>query len=146
MNDNKELGKEKKIERKIKGSKENERMKQEQFRVVLDKEANTSLEDYMATVNTGFIGGKANKSEVANYILARIKTLLSESDIKAIRNNCFDDKEALASLSKSEQDLPDIVKKAIREAYGLSESSKKKFVKPILELSTNRTVDNSSAT
>jgi hypothetical protein len=130
---------------KTKLGKSGEVIEQEQFRVVMNKEANAGLEDFLAKVNEGFEGGTASRSDVTNYVFTRLKTLLSESDIRAIQGACFDDKEALVSLGKSEKDLPESVRKAIREAYGLLEKDKKRSVKLSQELSTEHVVDNSDA-
>jgi hypothetical protein len=92
----------------------------EQFRVVVSKAANTALEDLVAKVNGDFVGGKVQKSDVANYVFMRLKNLLADSDIRAIQGECFDDKAALMTLGKSDKDVPDSVRKAIREVYGLS--------------------------
>jgi hypothetical protein len=93
---------------------------QGQFRVVVNKTANMALEEFVAKVNVDFTGGKIQKSDVANYVFIRLKNLLADSDIRAIQGECFDDKAALLMLGKSEKDLPEPLKKAIREAYGLS--------------------------
>ena len=130
---------------KVKVMKNGEIIEQEQFRVVINKDANAALEDFVAKVNVGFQGGQAARSDIANYVLSRLTTLLGDADIKVIQNSCFDDKEALASLSKSEDELPDVVKKAIREAYGLMEHQKKRTARSSQELSTDKSVDNSIA-
>ncbi len=130
---------------KVKVLKNGEIIEQEQFRVVINKDANAALEDFVAKVNAGFQGGQAARSDIANYVLSRLTTLLGDADIKVIQNSCFDDKEALASLSKSEDELPDVVKKAIREAYGLMEHQKKRTARSSQELSTDKSVDNSIA-
>lgn len=134
-----------KSKNKVKVMKNGEVVEQEQFRVVINKDANAALEDFVTKVNSGFEGGQAVRSDIANYVLVRLRTLLDDADVKAIQNNCFDDKEALASLSKSENELPDVVKKAIREAYGLMEHQKKRTAKSTQELSTDKPVDNSIA-
>lgn len=121
-----------------------ESAEQEQFRLVLNKEANAFLEEFVSKVNKDFRGGKATKSEVANYIFANLKSLVSESDIKAIQSNCFDEREALLSLGKGEQNIPEVLKKAVREAYGLSEKDKKRTARVQQELSTEKSVDNST--
>lgn len=128
--------------KKIKVEKTGEVNEQEQFRVVLNKDTNAALEEFVEKVNKDFRGGIATKSIVANYVFQNLKNFLSDSDIKAIHHKCFDDKEALLALGKSEQGIPEAVKKAIREAYGLLEKDKKRSSKMSNELSTESSVDN----
>jgi hypothetical protein len=118
---------------KIKIAKSGEMIEQAQFRVVMNADANAGLDEYVEILNTGFQGGKVTKSDIANYVFARLKGLLSDNDQKVIQNSCFDDKEALRSLAKGENELPESVKKAIREAYGLTEVQKKRPTKNFQE-------------
>lgn len=134
----------KKLKGKIEIDNNGELIKQEQFRVVLKKDTNIAVENFVEILNKDFIGGKTSKSEVANYVLLNLKRLLSVSDIKVIQNNCFDEKEVLYSLSKSECELPESVKIAIREAYGLLDKNKKRVLKQAQDLSTGKAVDNNS--
>ena len=128
--------------KKVKSEKAGEVIEQEQFRLVLNKDTNTVLEEFVEKVNKDFRGGTATKSIVANYVFQNLKNFLSDSDIKAIHHKCFDDKEALLALGKSEKGIPEAVKKAIREAYGLLEKDKKRSSKALSELSTELPVDN----
>ncbi len=137
--------KNKKIKNKVRVTTDGQILEQEQYRIVINKEANRQLEEFVSSINTGFEGGKVTRVDVANYVFSRLKALLSESDIKSIQISCFNEKDALASLTKSEKDLPDIVKKALREAYGLLDSHKKRVPKSSPELSTDHSVDNSEA-
>ena len=116
-------------------------VKQEQFRVVLKKDANMAAENFVESLNKEFIGGKTSKSEITNYVLLNLNRLLSDADIKVIQNNCFNEKEVLHSLSKSEDDLPESVKIAIREVYGLLDKTKKRLTKQTQDLSTAQVVD-----
>lgn len=114
----------------------------EQFRIVLNKESNKNLEDYLAKANHDFKGGALTRTDIANYVFRNIHSFLSEADIKNLRAEAFDDKQALLKLGKSLDELPDNVKIAIREAYGLNLKEKKK---PILKATngilTEQTVD-----
>ena len=111
------------------------------YRVSVSKEANAVLEEVLAKVNSGFVGGKVQKSDLANYVFMRLKDLIDDDAIKTLQAECFDDREALWKLSKNELEIPAALKKAIREAYGLSELPRKRSGKLNPEISTPRNVD-----
>ena len=114
---------------------------QESYRVSVSKEANAVLEEVLAKVNSGFIGGKVQKSDLANYVFMRLKDLIDDDAIKTLQAECFDDREALWKLSKNDQEIPADLKKAIRQAYGLIESPRKRSGKLNPAISTPRNVD-----
>lgn len=98
----------------------------EQFRVVIQPDANKNLEEIVQRVNEGFDGGEVTKSDIANYIFLQLQRLISESGIKAIRMHYFDEKKCLASILRNENELPEELRKAIRIHYGLLNKEKKK--------------------
>ena len=122
-------------------AKESKNEDQESYRVSVSKEANAILEEVLAKVNSGFVGGKVQKWDLANYVFMRLKDLIDDDDIKNMQADCFDDREALWKLSKNEHEIPAALKKAIREAYGLTESPRKRSGKLNPELSTPKNVD-----
>ncbi len=118
---------------------------QEQYRVVITKEANECLEEIATKVNRGFEGGEVNRSDVAVYVFQNLSKLLSDSDLKAIRARHFDEKKVLGSILRSENELPEEIRRALREYYGVSEKDKKRTLRVTSELSTDQSGDNSSA-
>jgi len=122
-------------------AKESKSEDQESYRVSVSKEANVILEEVLAKVNSGFFGGKVHKSDLANYVFMRLKDLIDDDDIQNIQSECFDDREALWKLSKNDQEIPADLKKAIRQAYGLIQSPRKRSGKLNSELSTPKNVD-----
>jgi hypothetical protein len=106
-------------------------------RVVIEKEANQSLEAVAAKVNAGFEAGSVSRSDVANYIFLHLEKLISESDIKAIRALHFNEKKVLASILRGQDNLPEEVKKALRAHYGILDKDKKKTAKPQAEMSAD---------
>jgi hypothetical protein len=135
--------KEKSKETKIQSKNQNPEI-QEQYRVVISKEANWALEEVTRKVNLEFNAGLVTKSDVANYFLADFKKLISDSDVRAIRSLHFDEKKVLNSILKKEDELPEEIKRAIRDHYGLVESPKKRGPKAAPDLSTRPPVDNES--
>ena len=102
---------------------------QEQYRVVINKEASECLEKMLAKVTDGFDAGSVNKSDVANWLILNAAITFGDSDVKTIQKLHFDERKILGAIlknSKSENKIPESVKKAIREHFGLTESTKRK--------------------
>lgn len=116
---------------------------QEQHRVVISREANEQLEKVVAQLCEGLDVNAISRSDLANYVFLNISKLLSLADFKALRAIHFDERKVLSSILKSAEELPEEIRKAIREHYGLVESAKKKSTRMATELSTEPSVDNS---
>lgn len=105
---------------------------EDQYRVVISSEVNGALENLVKRVNDGFDGGEIAKSDVANFMIVNSWKSFSDSDVKTLRALHFDEKKMLRSILKqsgNEGDLPEHIKKALREHYGLPENSKKRASK-----------------
>lgn len=116
---------------KNKKEKSVEKESKELFRVVINPEANVVLENALRKVNEGFEAGTVTKSDIANFIFQNMEKYFSESDIRNLRTQHFDDKKVLSNILKNENDLPEELKKAIRSHYGISERDKKRPVNKI---------------
>ena len=119
---------------------------QEQFRVVINKEASFLLDQMHCQVQDGFDGGEVTKSDVANWLIRAASESFGDHEVKIIRHLYFDERKILASLlkiSKNENLLPETLRKAIREIAGLSDVTKKRSAKetpPVqLPIKTERT-------
>ena len=102
---------------------------EEQFRIVINKEGNEALEMMTKRANEGFEGGEISKSAVAELILLNAVKTFSEAEIKNLRSMNFDEQKMLgALLRKSREDgtLPDEIRKALRDHFGLNEQNKKR--------------------
>lgn len=115
---------------------------QEQFRVVINREANDHLELAVAKVCRGFEAGAVTRTDLANYVFRNLAKLLSDADYRALRTLHFDEKKVLGSILKSENELPEEIRKALRDYYGLAEFAKKRTLRAASELSTEKCVDN----
>ena len=117
--------------------KKNENTKKEknegtQCRVVITKEANQELENLVDKIKEGNETVEITKSDVANYVFGNLNKVLSEADIKQLKNIYFDERKVLQNLLKQSQDgaeLPLEIKKMVRDLYGLGEQSKRKNLK-----------------
>jgi hypothetical protein len=108
----------------------------EVFRVVISKESNDSLEAALSRCSEGFDSGTITKSDVANYVFQNLSKYFSDSDVKALRAAHFDEKKVLGSILRSDDDLPEDLRKAIRAHYGIAEKEKKRSSRSSAEIST----------
>ncbi len=100
----------------------------EQYRVVITKEASKILENLLAKVRNGFDNGDINKSDIANFIILDAEKTFSESGIRTLRTLHFDEKKMLAAILKTSRidgELPEPLRKAVREHFGLIDGIKK---------------------
>ncbi len=101
----------------------------EVFRVVISKESNEALESALSRCAGGFDSGTITKSDVANYIFQNVNKFFSEADVKNLRAAHFDEKKMLGSILRTDADLPEDLRKAIRAHYGVDDKEKKKSSK-----------------
>jgi hypothetical protein len=116
-------------ENKTENSKKRKSNDEDQYRVVISSEVNGALENLVKRANDGFDGGEIAKSDIANFVLLNSWKSFSDADVKNLRALHFDEKKILRSILKQsgdEGELPEHLKKALREHYGLPENSKKR--------------------
>lgn len=140
--------KDKILETEIRESKKTKNTDGDQYRVVLSKETNDVLEGMKERANDRFDGGEITKSDIVSLIVMNYTKIFSDADIKALRNLHFNERKMLKALLRKtgdEADLPDEIKRALREHFGVAEQIKKRSSRNNVELSTVKIVDNSSA-
>ena len=116
-------------------NKDNEN-KREQYRIVIDKESNQKLEDMVEKVNEDFDTGTVSKSDLAMYVFLNLKKFITNEDIKALRIKHFDDRKVLNDLlkiSETKAELPEEVRKFLREHAGVFNKDKKRGPKGATE-------------
>src|ERR1035437_4211361 len=89
----------------------------EQFRVVINREANEAIEAFLEKFSKDGDASKVTKSDLANYIFTSIESLISDTQIAEIRALYFDPKKALEGILKgagSGEDLPEDLREALR--------------------------------
>lgn len=98
--------------------------------------------------NDGFDGGEINRNDVATHVVLAYSKSFTESDIKTLRNLNFNERKMLFAILRSsgnKGDLPEEIKRALREHYGIAEKEKKRSSRNNNELSTEKNGDNSTA-
>lgn len=116
----------------------------EQFRVVINREANDALEAFVLDVNSGGDSTQISKSDLANYIFMNLKDLINSGSIDEIRALYFDAKKALEGILKGAtkgKDLPENLRDAILKHCGIKSPMRERRTK---KLSTE-VVDNSDS-
>ena len=125
-------------------SEKSEVQSKEQFRVVINREANDSLEAFVSKLASENESSKISKSDVANYVFCRLGKLLGATETAEIRSLFFDAKRALEVILKgatSSEELPEEVREALLKHCGIKPPLKEKRPK---RLSTLKAVDISS--
>jgi hypothetical protein len=109
---------------------------QEIYRVVIQKDASLVLDELAKKANEGFDAGLITKSDVANYIFTNLAPRLTESDFRSLRSLHFDERKVLSGLlrkSEGTAELPEELKRAIREHCGIGDREKKRANKTTSE-------------
>ncbi len=111
----------------IKGDGENKT--EEIHRITVSKAAEEAIATITERVNDGFEGGKVNRSQVASWIVLRFNEAYSDSEIREIRSENFDEVAMLESIlrrAKKSGKVPSDLKDLLQRHLGLEESPKKK--------------------
>ncbi len=122
-----------------------ERQPREQFRVVINREANEALERFVETIADGSESAKISKCDLANYVFCRLGKLLGAAEIGEIRSLFFDAKKALEVILKganNSEELPEDLREALLKHCGIKPALKEKRPKK----STQLDVDKSDST
>ncbi len=119
MDFNNEVSKEVKEKKRTKG----------QYRVVISKDANKSLEEIVSLVNSDFSCGEITKSNVAEWILSNFNGSIPKADVKKIQESYIDEKKLLQDILKgstnSDSDIPPEISRALKAHFGFSTKQKK---------------------
>jgi hypothetical protein len=114
---------------KEKNTEENSNEKEEISRINVSRQSEKALFEVIEQVNDGYVGGKVNKSQMANWILKRFKDDLDESMIKDIRADHFDEVAVLELVLRKAREtgkVPTEFKHLLQKQVGLEISAKKK--------------------
>ena len=104
------------------------------------------LEKLVERCNDGFDGGSVTRSDVANRLIVESGKAFGEADVKALRNLSFDDRKMLHSLlqrSGKSGELPEEIRRALREMTGALEQPKKRGSRAPRESAAETLVDDS---
>jgi hypothetical protein len=106
---------------------------QEQYRIVINRESSEILEQLRLRVIDKFDAVAVTKSDIANWLISKSQQSFNDADVKALRELYFDDRKLLGSIlkdAKEENNLPESLKRAVREHFGLSVTPKIRAQKP----------------
>jgi len=60
-------------------------------RLVINRDADAAICELLVQVNDGFVGGRAGKSDLVNWIMIHAKPQLTEAKVQQIREVFFDE-------------------------------------------------------
>lgn len=116
--------------------KDREQKSEELHRITVSKQAERALSTVVEKINEGFIGGKVNRTQAANWILARFNDTLTEAEIKEIRMEHFDEVTVLESILRQAKEsgrVPAEFKGLLQKHFGMDETPKKRVKKGLTE-------------
>jgi hypothetical protein len=135
---NKNKNREQKMEQDKTGekteNKDREQKNEELHRITVSKQAERALSTVVERVNEGFSGGKVNRTQMANWILARFNDTLTETEIKEIRVEHFDEVAMLENIlrqAKESGKVPAEFKGLLQKHLGMDEAQKKRTKKAL---------------
>lgn len=117
-------------------NKDKEQKNEELHRITVSKQGERALAAVVERINDGFVGGKVNRTQVANWILARFNDSLSETEIKEIRMEHFDEVAVLESILRQAKEsgrVPAELKGLLQKQLGMDEAPKKRPKRALTE-------------
>lgn len=110
-------------------NKDREQKNEDLHRITISKQAERALVAVVERVNEGFVGGKVNRTEVANWYLIRASEALTDAEIKEIRMEYFDEVamlEAILRQAKESGRVPTEFKGLLQKQLGMDEPTRKR--------------------
>ncbi|MCM2279248.1 MAG: hypothetical protein NDJ89_14330 [Oligoflexia bacterium] len=107
--------------------KKTEEKGEELYRISVSKAAEEALSSVVDRVNSGFEGGKVNRTQVLNWVLVRYAESCGDAEIREIRAEHFDDIAFLESVlrkAKKSGKVPSDIKALLQKQLGLDEAAK----------------------
>jgi hypothetical protein len=105
------------------------------FRITVNKEGERALAAIVELVNDGFIGGKVNRMQMANWVLIKFNENINEDKINKIRGEHFDEVAVLESIlrqAKGSGQVPSEFKSLLQKQVVMSDGQKKRNSKKVL--------------
>ena len=106
-----------------------QKMEMEYHRVLISGAVEKALGEIVERLNEGFDGGKISRTQATNWILQKFYENLSDSDIREIRAEHFDEVsvlEAVLMRAKKNGQVPRELKAFLQKQIGLDDTPKKK--------------------
>ena len=113
-------------------------------RIAVSKQAQEALTGIIDRINDGFLGGKLNRTQAANWVLLRYFDQLTEVEIKQIRVAHFDEVAMLESLLRTAKEtgkVPTEFRALLQKQLESDETPKKKSKKLLTENHVNDVIN-----
>lgn len=135
------------IDKDNKNTKTREPKTEDNHRVSISRTADAALAMIVERINDGFDGGKISRTNVANWIIQKFQASMSETDIREIRAEHFDELavlEAVYMRARRGGQVPPELKAFLQKQIGLDDAPKKKK-KPLQSDVTNDYIEEEGA-
>lgn len=109
-------------------------------RITVSKQGQDALTEVLEKINNGFIGGKINRTQIANWILMKFSENLTDGEIKEVRAEYFDEVAVLESIlrrAKESGKVPSEFKALLQKQLENTEQPKKKTKKALTDFNIN---------
>jgi hypothetical protein len=109
-------------------------------RITVSKSGQDALTAIVERVNDGFIGGKINRTQAANWIMMRFNDNVTDTEIREIRADHFDEiavLEAILRKAKESGKVPSEFKALLQKQLEITEQPKKKIKKALTDFTIN---------
>lgn len=96
--------------------------------------ASSILNDLLVKANSGSLGGKVSRQDLASFIIKKSSDFLTDKDFVELKNSVYSDRDMLETAYKRMKvsgDIPDFLKEALRKHYMSLEESPKKSKKSL---------------
>lgn len=113
-------------------------------RMAISREALSVLLNVVDQINDGFVGGKVNRTQVANWMVLAFQKNLDEVQIKEIRSEYFDEVAMLESVLKRAKEsgkVPADFKMLLQKQLGMDGAPKKKSTRGLTVKPENVIID-----
>lgn len=109
-------------------------------RITVSKSGQDALTAIVERVNDGFIGGKINRTQAANWIMMRFNENVTDAEIREIRAEHFDEiavLEAILRKAKESGKVPTDFKALLLKQLENNDQPKKKLKRALTDVTIN---------
>lgn len=107
----------------------NTKMEDAVTKITILTTASAILNDLLVKANSGILGGKVSRQDLASFIIKKASDFLIDKDFIELRNSVYSDNDMLEAAykqMKASGDIPEFIKEALRKHYmSLDETPKK---------------------
>ena len=111
----------------------NTKMEDAVTKITILTTASAILNDLLVKANSGILGGKVSRQDLASFIIKKADFLI-DKDFIELRNSVYSDNDMLEAAykqMKASGDIPEFIKEALRKHYMSLDETPKKYKKSL---------------